>query len=115
VSDDGEIVDLALTDAAHDLLDHVQRFQNEHGPKAKPLTRMRAGMLAEALILEVDNAGRSITFEHEPEGGFGCTEGVDDCLADGVVLLNHDRWGEEDWQGRVACAVHARALGWEAS
>ena len=48
------MTDFALTDAAHDLLDHVQRFQSEHGQKVKPLTRMRAGMLAEALILEVD-------------------------------------------------------------
>ncbi|WP_196302744.1 hypothetical protein, partial [Streptococcus pneumoniae] len=46
--------DHSITDAAHDLLDHVQRFQSEHGQKVKPLTRMRAGMLAEALMLEVD-------------------------------------------------------------
>lgn len=48
------MADHSLTDAAHDLLDHVQRFQSEHGQKVKPLTRMRAGMLAEALMLEVD-------------------------------------------------------------
>jgi hypothetical protein len=48
------MADHSLTDAAHDLLDHVQRFQAENGQKAKPLTRMRAGMLAEALMLEVD-------------------------------------------------------------